>query len=130
MKCYLSQIAIQSVHTKQKYFKRSTHVDLYENNCAFRDTLNAARCHFQRVHSSGLTDVFDERLSKVESVEDCERLCLRWRDGMCRSYTYDKSGHICYLSHVTSRSLGLNPLDFMTNSNLSTADLDDCFQCE
>ncbi|VDM47716.1 unnamed protein product [Toxocara canis] len=89
--------------------------------------IDAAHCHFLHVHSAGFTDVFDERLQRVSDVEECERACLAWTGGVCRSFTFDKTDNACYLSHATSRSLGKNPLD-ITNLNLSTGDLDDCFQ--
>uniref|UniRef100_A0A0M3HEY4 Apple domain-containing protein n=1 Tax=Ascaris lumbricoides TaxID=6252 RepID=A0A0M3HEY4_ASCLU len=125
--CYVSPITVQNVYNVRKYFAVNPNIDLYESNCASYEEIDSTRCHFLRVHSAGFTDIFDVRLQQISDVDACERACLSWTHGVCRSFTFDRTDNSCYLSHTTGRALGKNPLD-MTNVNLSTGDLDDCFK--
>lgn len=77
----------------------------------------------------GFTDIFDARLESVTDASTCERVCLAWTPGICRSYTFDSLKRYCYLSHLAHRTLGRNPLENM-NSNYMTGELDDCLHCE
>uniref|UniRef100_A0A914R4K3 Apple domain-containing protein n=1 Tax=Parascaris equorum TaxID=6256 RepID=A0A914R4K3_PAREQ len=109
--CHVSPIAIQNVYNVRKYFAVDPNVDLYESNCA----------------SYGWIFFFFHFHIRFSS-ETMNRACLAWTHGFCRSFTFDRTDSSCYLSHTTGRALGKNPLD-MTNVNLSTGDLDDCFKC-
>lgn len=92
------------------------------------DSLNAAQCQFMRMRSSGFTDVFDERIVDVSSEATCEQNCLNWSRGTCRSFTYHRGTHMCFLSHASARTLSKKPV-LNYNQNLSFGDLEDCMQC-
>ncbi|VDN56260.1 unnamed protein product [Dracunculus medinensis] len=126
--CILSMVSINDVNNPRKYFKHDKNFDLYENNCFKSDKERSLQCRFVRMHSSGLTDVFDEKLSGLSDEIKCEKECLNWKHGICQSYIYDKNLKECFLSHATSRSLGRN---FITiDDNLSFGELDDCMELQ
>ncbi|VDL62537.1 unnamed protein product [Nippostrongylus brasiliensis] len=85
------------------------------------------RCSFMRLGSAGFTNMHDEISENVGNVEECERICVM-RSKLadpCRSYTYDHSTQLCYLSHLDGRSSGRSPLSSQ-NPNLTHGSLDDC----
>ena len=82
-----------------------------------------------RLNHAGFTDVFDVRLDTVADKETCERICISWHQGTCRSYTYDRKYQRCYLSHNAPRLFGRRPMDNL-NEDLSFGELDDCMHCK
>lgn len=85
-------------------------------------------CGFTRISQAGFVDVFDARLDDVKDLVDCESKCLAWNKGFCRSYTYDKSSKLCYISHANQKALGRSVLESL-GENLSSGEVDDCLKC-
>jgi hypothetical protein len=122
--CRLLSVSLQSVHSIWKFFALSQKTDIYERNCQSQH-LEFSKCTFLRLSHAGFTDVFDVRLDAVADKSTCERICISWNQGTCRSYTYDKKSQRCYLSHTAPRLFGRRPMDNL-NEDLAFGELDDC----
>ncbi|WKY04614.1 hypothetical protein Q1695_005544 [Nippostrongylus brasiliensis] len=125
-RCDFLRASPNTVYSIRNHFRSSDNVDLYENNC-LEVPMSMSRCSFMRLGSAGFTNMHDEISENVGNVEECERICVM-RSKLadpCRSYTYDQSTKLCYLSHLDGRSSGRSPLSSQ-NSNLTHGSLDDC----
>lgn len=90
-----------------------------------------------RINKAGFIDLFDTVLT-VDNRDECEKQCLNTlsltaqspivSQTICRSYTFDISINACYLSHLNQKQFGRNYLENI-NVNLSSGDLENCFQC-
>ena len=94
------------------------------------------KCQFARARNQGIRSVYDWRRTGVASARDCQEICLDWADGLCRSYTYDRSQNACYLSHVTSKTLKVpmapgGKVQFHKDREpgMEMGDLDNCVNC-
>lgn len=139
--CRLSKVTLNNVNSVKQYFAYSDDVDLYETNCIKRKYLyysvamfspgrfDLHSCGFIRLGQAGFVDMFDVRLANVKSVQKCEIICLDWRFGTCRSYTYNKVTKQCYINHATQRSSGKSVLENL-DKNLVSGEIDDCVNCK
>ncbi|CAD5220494.1 unnamed protein product [Bursaphelenchus okinawaensis] len=94
-----------------------------------RRRFNTRNCGFTRINQAGFIDIFDSKIEKVQDLTQCENICLDWRFGTCRSYTYDKKTNSCYLSHNGQRATGRSVLETIDN-NLAYGELEDCVNFE
>jgi hypothetical protein len=88
-----------------------------------------SHCSFTRINQAGFVDIFDERLSNVKSLTECEVECLDWSHGICRSYTYNSKEKQCFLSHSSQKALGRSVLESL-GPYLTSGEIDDCMDCE
>uniref|UniRef100_T1J1D8 Apple domain-containing protein n=1 Tax=Strigamia maritima TaxID=126957 RepID=T1J1D8_STRMM len=74
-----------------------------ENQCA---DLKSSNCHYQL--SQNTTVVTKDAITNAVSQMECEHKCDQDERDLCRSYSYDSTSHLCYLSGDDAISLGLN----------------------
>ncbi|CAD5227238.1 unnamed protein product [Bursaphelenchus xylophilus] len=126
--CRLSKVSLNNVNSIKQHFGFSDNVDLYESNCIKR-RFDTRHCGFVRINQAGFVDIFDIRIEKIKDLSQCESICLDWRFGVCRAYTYNKKSKQCYISHNGQRATGRSVLETI-DDNLAYGELDDCVNFE
>uniref|UniRef100_A0AC34Q2J7 Uncharacterized protein n=1 Tax=Panagrolaimus sp. JU765 TaxID=591449 RepID=A0AC34Q2J7_9BILA len=126
--CRLLSLSVHTVYDFDKYFKFSSNFDVYERNCQIKSMKeDFSNCTVMKLNQVGYTDMFDVRLDAVADLSTCETICLSWKQGLCRSFTFDKREKRCFISHSTPKLFGWQPMMHL-NDDLTFGEIDNCFK--